>query len=103
MTVRDEIERHLLGLPGLVRGPSRYDHGSAFRSGGREIAHFHGERRLDVRLTRGRIAEMKAEGPLDSRVLTRGPSAEWVEVRVAEPADVALAVTLVEEAVRANS
>ena len=103
MTVRDEIEHRLLGLPGVVRGPSRYGHSSAFRAGGREIAHFHGDRRLDVRLTRRRIAEMKAEGPLDVRVLTRGPSAEWVEVRVSESADIALAVNLVEEALRANS
>ncbi len=103
MTFRAEIERRIAALPGVVRGPSRYGHGSAFRVGGREIAHFHGEHRMDVRLTRARIAEMKADRPLDPRVQTRGPTADWVEVEVSVASDVSLVVSLVEEAARANA
>lgn len=68
-----------------------------------EIAHFHGDQRMDVRLTKERIRELRAQGAFDSRVSTRGPTAHWVAVRVAEEADVAAAVRWVEEAVRANA
>lgn len=103
MTVKEELERRLAALPGLVGRPSRYGHGVAFFTGGREIAHFHGTDRMDVRLTREEIRRRKAEGAFDPRVRTRGPSADWVEVHVEEARDIPYAVSLVEEAVRANA
>ena len=93
----------MAAIPGLTRGPSRYGHGSAFLAGGREVAHFHGENRMDVRLTREVIRVRKSEGGFDARVKTRGASAEWVEVHFFAASDFALVLTLVEEAVRANS
>jgi luciferase-like monooxygenase len=103
MSVREELERRLLEIPGLNPGPSRYGHGTSYFTGGREIAHFHGETRMDVRLTRDEIRQRKAEGTLDPRIRTRGPSAEWVEVQVVTTGDLAFALGLVEDAVRANS
>ena len=103
MTVREELERRLEQLPGMERGPSRYGHGSSYFTGGREIAHFHGETRMDVRLTKEEIRFRKEEGPLDPRIKTRGPSAEWAEVHVEKLSDIPLAVALVEDAIRANS
>jgi hypothetical protein len=58
---------------------------------------------MDVRLTKEEIRLRKLEGTLDPRVRTRGPTAEWAAVAVVESRDLALAVDLVEAALRANS
>jgi hypothetical protein len=100
--VRTDLEQKLLEIPGVTRRPSRWGSSHAYFTGDREIAHFHGDQRMDVRLTSVRIRELKAEGALDERVTTRGPSAEWVAVRVVGARDVAFAVSLVQEAVQAN-
>jgi len=103
MTVREELEKRLQLLPSLARRRSRFGDSQSYFVADREIAHFHGDQRLDIRLTRGRIRELRAEGALDPRVHTRGPSTDWATVRVAEEGDLSLAVELVEEAIRANS
>jgi Family of unknown function (DUF5519) len=103
VSLRSDLEDRLQGLPGLERRRSRYGSSAAFYVGNTEVTHFHGEERMDVRLTKERIREMKETGPLDPRIQTRGPSAEWAAVRVREARDLALAVQLVEEAIRANS
>jgi len=102
MTPREELERRLVGIPGVTPKPSRYGHGTSYWSGGREVAHFHGESRMDVRLTREEIRRRRSEGTLDPRLRTRGPYSEWVEVPVADPRDIPFALALVEDAVRAN-
>jgi hypothetical protein len=103
MSAREELEVRLQQIPELGRRPSRYGDSFSYFVADREIAHFHGDGRMDVRLTRERIRLHKAEQPFDERVRTRGPSADWVAVRVSEPGDVALALELVEEAIRANA
>jgi hypothetical protein len=103
MAVREELERALIGTPGLIRRPSRRGTGHTYSVGDREIAHFHGDERLDVRLTRERISLRLAESPFDARVRTRGPSADWVAVRVVESHDITLALSLVAEAMRTNA
>jgi hypothetical protein len=89
-------------LPGLARRPSRYGDAFSYFVGSREIAHFHGDGRMDVRLTKERIRELKESGALDARVKTRGASANWAAVQVATASDIPYAVQLVEEAIRAN-
>jgi hypothetical protein len=101
--VRAEIERRLLELPGVERRASRFGDGGSYFAGDREIAHFHGDERMDVRLTKEAIRDLKESGSVDPRIRPRGGSAEWLEVRVHEPRDVAFAVSLVEDAVRNNS
>lgn len=103
MSARAGLERRLQDLPLLTRRKSRFGDSQSYFLADREIAHFHGDERMDVRLTRERIRELKADGALDSRVRTRGPSADWASVRVSDAGDVPLAVQLVEEAIRANS
>ena len=103
MTVREELERSLAGVLGVVRRPSRWGQYHAYYFGDREIAHFHGDGRMDVRLTKEYIKELKARGELDARVKTRGPAAEWAAVSISDPRDVPLALQLVEDAVRANA
>jgi Family of unknown function (DUF5519) len=100
---RAELESALSRLPGLVPRASRWGSLPAFFVGDREIAHFHKDGRLDVRLTRSVIRQRAAEGSLDPRVQVRGSSSEWVAVRATDLLDVALVVGLVEEAMRANA
>lgn len=103
MSVREDLERKLLDNPGLNRRRSRYGDAYSYFVGDREIAHFHGDGRMDVRLTHQRIREMKADGTLDRRVKTRGPSANWATLPLDEPRELVLALELIEEAIRANA
>ena len=103
MSPRDVLERRLSGVPDLVRRRSRYGSEHAYFVADREIAHFHGDGRMDVRLTRERIRELKAEGALDPRVRTRGPSADRATVPLSGASDVLLALELVQLAIQANS
>ena len=103
MTLRAELEQKLCELPGLNRRRSRFGDQFSFFLGSREIAHFHGDGRMDVRLTRQWIREAKTGGTLDPRVRTRGPTADWATVPLLDPRDLNLAASLVEEAMRANA
>jgi hypothetical protein len=103
MTVREALETRLQRLPFLTRRKSRFGDSHSYFLADREIAHFHGDERMDVRLTRERIRELRSDGALDPRIKTRGPSADWATVRVVEERDISLAVELVEDAIRANS
>lgn len=100
MSVRAELERRLVDLPGLARRRSRFGDAYSYFVGEREIAHFHGDGRLDIRLTRQCIREMKGDGTLDPRVRTRGPSADWATLPLLGDRDLALALELVERAMR---
>ena len=103
MPVREQLEVKLSEIRGVVRRPSRRGRGHAYFAGDREIAHFHGDLRLDVRLTRENIRQRVSKGAFDERVRTRGPTADWVAVRVAGVQDLPLALALVAEAVLANA
>jgi hypothetical protein len=103
MSVREDLEARLAAVPGVVRRPSRWGHAFAYHLAQREIAHFHGDQRMDVRLTKERIREYVSNHAFDERVKVRGPSAEWVAVRVLEARDIPLALKLFEEAVQANA
>lgn len=85
-------------MPGLTRLPGRRGTGSRWVAGSQEIAHFHGEERLDIRLTKERIRLYVQEQRFDERVRTRGPSAEWINLRLDRSADLDLALSLVSEA-----
>jgi Family of unknown function (DUF5519) len=100
MLAREGIERRLAEIAGVVRRADRRGHGYAYYAGDQEIAHFHGDERLDVRLTRDGIRQRRSDGGFDARVRTRGPSAEWVAVRVMGEQDFPLVISLVQEAVR---
>ena len=102
VSVREELEERLLLNSGLVRRPSRHGDSHSYFVGTREIAHFHGDGRMDVRLTRQVIGELKQKGTLDRRVQTRGPSADWAKVALDDEADLVLALELVDLALKAN-
>ena len=84
MTVRGEIERRLAEISGPTPRESRYGHGLAFYVGRRAVVHFHGDQRMDVRLTAEVIQRRTHEGGLDDRVSPEGGAPNWVKVRVSE-------------------
>lgn len=104
MSVRDEFDRLAMEITGVSRrAASRPGHGHSYFTGDREIAHFHGDRRLDIRLTGAVIRQRLAEGGFDARVRARSPTANWVAVDLEAPGALPLALDLMREAIRANA
>lgn len=93
MDLRTELTGRILRLPGVELKPSRFTGDEAFFAGPREIAHFHGEGVLDIRLAR---AGTRARGDARAR-------RDWLEFAYACRGDLDRAVELVREAVVANS
>lgn len=80
--LRAELVKRLEKIPGLEDRPSKVAGGTAIFYRGKEIAHFHHDHEIDVRLTKKVI---KAEGLShfdDSEFHRhRAPSSEWIELR----------------------
>jgi hypothetical protein len=80
--LRQELVRRLETVPGLEDRPSKVAGGSAIFFRDKEIAHFHHDNEIDVRLTKKVI---KAEGlshPDGSEFhRQRSPTSEWIELR----------------------
>jgi Family of unknown function (DUF5519) len=102
MSLRIALEQRLTQIQGLTRHPASKGPGYAYFAGSQEIAHFHGDERIDVRLTRNQIRQRISERPFDEGVTTRGPSADWVAVRISKEQDLSVAVSLVEESLQVH-
>ena len=100
MSPREALERLFASELGLERRPSGGGRRVGYFAGPHEVAHFHGELRLDVRLTRAVIGRKKAEHALDARVRTRGPSADWVSVTLSGAGELDLPLDLVRQAIQ---
>ncbi len=62
--------------------PSKVAGGSAFFYNNKEIAHFHHDNEIDIRLTKKVIKREGLSHPTDSDFHHhRGPSSEWIELR----------------------
>ncbi len=66
-----------------------------------QILHFHDEAYADLRLTRPVIDRMH-EVLAHSRRIFMEPGDDWIGIRLETPSDVALLVTLVSVAIKAN-
>jgi hypothetical protein len=95
--LRAELTGRILRLPGVELRPSGFTGDEAFFARRREVAHFHGDRVLDIRLTRARIREL----PADARVTLRGAS-DWCEFAFARREDLDRAAELVALAATAD-
>ena len=80
--LKQELVKRLEKIPGLEDRPSKVAGGSAIFYRGKEIAHFHHDNEIEVRLTKKVI---KAEGLShheDSEFHRhRSPSSEWIQLR----------------------
>lgn len=92
---RASLVQKLNRIPGLEDRPSKVAGGSAIFYRGKEIAHFHDDHEIDVRLTRKIIRQQGLAHPSDSKIHQhRSPSSDWIEIRFHKAADVAEVVRL---------
>jgi hypothetical protein len=80
----------LLSWPGVREAASRFGHGTAFVRDGREFAHFHSAREIDLRLTRRVIRTLAP----DRRIVKRRAASDWVAFRMSGRADERVACAL---------
>lgn len=93
--LRKELIQKLELIPGLEERPSRVAGGSAIFYKDKEIAHFHHDNEIDVRLTKKIIRSEGLNHPEGSKIHKhRSPSSEWIEIRFHKTKDVDEAVRL---------
>jgi Family of unknown function (DUF5519) len=86
-----------------MKKKSRWANRIAYLVQGREVAHFHSDRELDIRLTRTGQRELMGELKADRRVKFRRHPSEWITVTGSTLQDADFAVRLVDFALKANS
>lgn len=91
------LRARILALPGVTEAKSRFGPHHGFHVGGREFAHFHPGRQLDIRLPKP-AQRVLAD---DARAHLGSPLRDWVEFDFADQADAEAALRLVEAAHRA--
>ncbi|MBY0552412.1 MAG: DUF5519 family protein [Candidatus Obscuribacterales bacterium] len=81
-SLRRELIEKLETFEGLTDRPSKVAGGSAIFYHGKEIAHFHNDNEIDVRLTKKLIKREGLSHPADSEVHHhRSANSEWIELR----------------------
>jgi Family of unknown function (DUF5519) len=83
----DRLMQELGQIDGVIEGESAFKDGPALWVNGKEIAHFEGERAIDLRLTRGEIRARRADLRADPRVSLRSASSDWITVEFAQRRD----------------
>ncbi|MGA8543457.1 MAG: luciferase family protein [Thermoplasmata archaeon] len=96
------LDKRLIALPGVRKGTSRFEGTTAYFLGSTEIAHLHGRREVDLRLTREIIHENRERLADDPRVVFRKSRSDWVALRIQGPADVEFVCGWFEQAWRAH-
>jgi hypothetical protein len=87
--LRAELVKRLEKIPGLEDRPSKIKGGSAIFYKNKEVAHFHHDNEIDVRLTRKVIRKEGLHHPSDSKMHhQRTPASEWIEIRFTKAAHV---------------
>lgn len=80
--LKAKLVQELEKIKGLENRPSKVAGGSAIFYKNKEIAHFHNNNEIDVRLTKKVIRQMGLSQPTDSKFHHhRGPGSEWIELR----------------------
>ncbi|MCR9204881.1 MAG: DUF5519 family protein [Halobacteriovoraceae bacterium] len=80
--LKAELLNKLSKISGLEHRPSRVAGGTAIFFKGKEIAHFHHNNEIDVRLTKKVIKGEGLSHPDDSKFHHhRTPNSEWIELR----------------------
>jgi hypothetical protein len=102
-TVRERLKLRLRAIDDLEEGESAFGSGEGYWTNGKEILHFDSDEVVDVRLTRAEIRRRRAPLRADERVQLRpSSSSDWIEVRLAEPADIEFIVELAQHAAAAH-
>jgi len=95
--LRDQLVRRLAKLGVEHRPlPGRDDGFASLCHAGKEFAHFHNDREIDIKLTRALIEREGLVHPADSKVHPgRSRNSPWIEVRFTTPQQVDRVVALV--------
>ena len=96
------IRRGLLKIQGVIESPGIFAEDDAFWVNGREIAHFHGDDAVELRLTRQAISAQRKRLKEEPRVELRAASSDWISVRFSSARDVTLVLELAEIAANAH-
>jgi hypothetical protein len=91
----ERLRQQILALPGILEKPHRVSP-HAYYVGRREIAHFHGEIQIDIRLTQAAQAEALARGQAEPHA--RAAASGWVTCRFPEPHSLETVMGLMEQA-----
>ncbi len=94
MNLRLELTSRILDIPFVEERKSKFGSEFAFFFGKREIAHFHSNETIDIRLTKRLIK--------DRKLTEKAPKSDWHEVIFTKEADLPRIVELIQAAVRAN-
>ena len=87
--LRNDLIKKLEQIPNLEDRPSKVAGGSAIFYKNKEIAHFHHDNEIDVRLTKKIIRKEGLNHFDDSTVHKhRSPNSEWIELRFTKAKDV---------------
>jgi hypothetical protein len=93
--LRQSLIKQLERIPGLEDRPSKVAGGSAIFYKNKEIAHFHDDNEIDVRLTKKIIRREGLHHPEGSKIhKQRSPNSEWIEIRFRNSEDVIEVVRL---------
>jgi hypothetical protein len=93
--LRSELIKKLEQIPGLQDRPSKVAGGSAIFFKEKEIAHFHNDNEIDVRLTKKIIHSEGLNHYADSKIHSRRTNnSQWIELRFKDAGDVNKVVNL---------
>lgn len=102
-TLTARIRRELRKIEGMIESPGTYyTDEDAFWVNGKEVAHFHGDDAIELRLTKKKISAQRTRLKTDERVELPKSSSDWLIVRFGSPRDVALVIELAEIAAAAH-
>jgi hypothetical protein len=98
--VMADLADRLLAIPRLEEGPSTFGNKDiAYFVGGKQVAHFHGSRSIDIRLTKEIIKEVSSE-LAKVKVIPRKSASDWVEIALTSKAENDLIIELIQRAAK---
>lgn len=97
-----KLRQALAAIDGIEESDSAFKDDVGYWVNGKEIAHFEGDRAIDIRLTRAVIRDRRAELKVDARVRLRPSSSDWLTVELTGADATAFVLELVKAAVAAH-
>jgi len=99
-SLKTKLVAELETIEGIEHRPSPVSGGSALFYRGRELAHFHHDNELDLRLTKNVIRSLGLSHPEGSvHHAKRSPNSPWIELRFYSQDDVTRVASLVRLAI----
>ena len=92
----------LVAIDGVAESGGIFTHGEAYWVNGKEIAHFHGDADIELRLTRAVISLQRGRLKSDPRIELRRGTSDWITVHPAKARDLTLLSELAELAAEAH-